>query len=189
MIPRKRVAILGSTGSVGVSTLDVLARHPDQFEVFALTAATRVDEMLAQCLQFRPQFAVMSSPAHAAELARRCESAGIATRVLSGPESLSAVASDERVDIVMAAIVGAAGLASCMTAALAGKRLLLANKEALVVGGEVFMAAVRRQRRQAAAHRQRTLGDFPVAARRCRHLAPGDRQVAPDRLGWPVSDP
>ena len=144
MIPRKRVAILGSTGSVGVSTLDVLARHPDQFEVFALTAATRVDEMLAQCLQFRPQFAVMSSPAHGAELARRCESAGITTRVLSGPESLSAVAGDERVDIVMAAIVGAAGLASCMTAALAGKRLLLANKEALVVGGEVFMAAVRK---------------------------------------------
>jgi hypothetical protein len=144
MTHRKRVAVLGSTGSIGVSTLDVLALHPGQFEVFALTAATRVDALLAQCVQFRPTYAVMTSPAHGADLARRCADAGLPTRVLCGPDALGTVAGDERVDIVMAAIVGAAGLASCMTAALAGKRLLLANKEALVVGGEVFMAAVRK---------------------------------------------
>jgi hypothetical protein len=161
-----------------------------QFEVFALTAATRVDEMLAQCCSSGPQFAVMSSPAHAAELARRCETAGMPTRVLSGPESLSAVASDERVDIVMAAIVGAAGLASCMAAALAGKRLLLANKEALVVGGEVFMAAVREGGAKLLPIDSEHSAIFqslpdPMPG----HLAAGDRQVAPDRLGWPVSDP
>ena len=143
MSQRLRVTILGSTGSVGVSTLDVLSRHPDRFEVFALTAATRVDEMLAQCERFRPAFAVMTAQAQADELAGRLRAAGLPTRVLSGPDSLNTVAGDERVDIVMAAIVGAAGLASCMTAARAGKRLLLANKEALVVGGDVFMAAVR----------------------------------------------
>ncbi|MBL8336492.1 MAG: 1-deoxy-D-xylulose-5-phosphate reductoisomerase [Rhodoferax sp.] len=143
MQPRQRVAILGSTGSIGVSTLDVLTCHPDAFEVFALTAATRVDEMLAQCVRFRPTYAVMTAPERAAELARRCRDHGLPTEVLSGAESLSQVASDARVDVVMAAIVGAAGLASCMAAARAGKRLLLANKEALVVGGEVFMAAVR----------------------------------------------
>jgi len=143
MSQRKRIAILGSTGSIGVSTLDVLARHPDQFEVYALTASTRVDEMLAQCLQFRPTFAVMASEAHGAELQQRCISAGLSTRVLMGPAHISTVACDEQVDIVMAAIVGAAGLASCLAAALSGKRLLLANKEALVVGGEVFLAAVR----------------------------------------------
>ena len=140
---RKRIAILGSTGSIGVSTLDVLARHPEQFEVYALTASTRVDEMLAQCVRFRPTFAVMASEAHGADLQQRCVSAGLSTRVLMGAAHLSTVASDEQVDIVMAAIVGAAGLASCMAAALSGKRLLLANKEALVVGGEVFLAAVR----------------------------------------------
>ena len=139
----KHVTILGSTGSIGVSTLDVLSRHPDRFEVFALTASTRVDEMLAQCVRFKPVFAVMASPAHGLQLQQRCAAAGLPTRVLVGPDAMSEVASDERVDIVMAAIVGAAGLASCLAAALAGKRLLLANKEALVVGGEVFLAAVR----------------------------------------------
>ena len=140
---KKRVVLLGATGSIGKSTLDVLARHPEQFEVYALTASTRVDEMLAQCLRFRPTFAVMASEAHGADLQQRCVSAGLSTRVLMGAAHLSTVASDEQVDIVMAAIVGAAGLASCMAAALSGKRLLLANKEALVVGGEVFLAAVR----------------------------------------------
>jgi 1-deoxy-D-xylulose-5-phosphate reductoisomerase len=143
MSSRKRIAILGSTGSIGVSTLDVLARHPDQFEVYALTASTRVDEMLAQCQQFKPAFAVMASEPHGADLQQRCAAAGLSTRVLKGPAHISTVASDDGVDIVMAAIVGAAGLASCMAAALSGKRLLLANKEALVVGGEVFLAAVR----------------------------------------------
>jgi 1-deoxy-D-xylulose-5-phosphate reductoisomerase len=139
---RQAVTILGSTGSVGANTLDVLARHPQRFEVFALTAATRVDLMLAQCAAFRPQFAVMADVAHAAELERRCRDAGLPTRVLAGAQAIAEVAADERAHIVMAAIVGAAGLHACMCAARAGKRLLLANKEALVVGGAVFMQAV-----------------------------------------------
>ncbi len=142
-IPRQGVAILGSTGSVGVNTLDVLARHPDRFEVIALTASTRVEAMLAQCVAFRPLLAVMADAASAAELARRCRDLALPTCVLSGAQAIADVAADERVQIVMAAIVGAAGLPACMRAAHAGKRLLLANKEALVVGGAVFMQAVR----------------------------------------------
>jgi len=140
---RQAVAILGSTGSVGANTLDVLARHPERFEVFALTASTRVDEMLAQCVSFRPNFAVMADSGSAAELARRCRDLDLPTRVLAGAQAIADVAADERVHIVMAAIVGAAGLDACIRAAHAGKRLLLANKEALVVGGAVFMQAVR----------------------------------------------
>ena len=139
---KTRVTVLGSTGSVGVNTLDVIARHPDRFEVFALTASTKVDLMLAQCAKFHPQFAVMASPNHGKQLEQRCQDAGLTTHVLSGPEAIVTVACDERVDAVMAAIVGAAGLAACIHAARAGKRLLLANKEALVVGGALFMEAV-----------------------------------------------
>ncbi|MBX3587727.1 MAG: 1-deoxy-D-xylulose-5-phosphate reductoisomerase [Ramlibacter sp.] len=139
----QRLAVLGSTGSVGANTLDVVARHPGLFEVFALSAATRVDLMLAQCAQFRPQFAVMASEPHGRELAQKLAQSGLPTRVLTGPDALESIASHEQVDTVMAAIVGAAGLASCLAAARAGKRLLLANKEALVVGGEVFLRAVR----------------------------------------------
>lgn len=139
---RQRIAILGSTGSVGVNTLEVISRHPEKFEVFALTASTRVEQMLAQCETFQPTYAVMASEPHGRELEQKCRALGLPTRVLLGPEQIAQVAADERVDIVMAAIVGAAGLASCMQAAVAGKRLLLANKEALVVGGEVFLAAV-----------------------------------------------
>ncbi len=139
----QRVAILGSTGSIGTSTLDVLARHPERFEVHALTAATQVDLMLQQCLQFQPRFAVMASAAHATQLAERLRQAGAKTQVLGGEAALTEVAAHEEVDVVMAAIVGAAGLAPCLAAARAGKRLLLANKEALVVGGEFFMQAVR----------------------------------------------
>ncbi|MBS0406719.1 MAG: 1-deoxy-D-xylulose-5-phosphate reductoisomerase [Proteobacteria bacterium] len=140
---RQRLAVLGSTGSIGVSTLDVVARHPERFEVVALTAATRVDAMLAQCAQFRPRVAVMASAAHAAELARRLKEMGLPTQVEQAPAALENIASWCEVDTVMAAIVGAAGLAPCLAAARAGKRLLLANKEALVVGGEVFLRAVR----------------------------------------------
>jgi 1-deoxy-D-xylulose-5-phosphate reductoisomerase len=139
----QRVAILGSTGSIGTSTLDVLARHPQRFEVHALTAATQVDLMLQQCLQFHPRFAVMASTAHATQLAEHLRQAGSKTQVLGGEVALTEVAAHEEVDVVMAAIVGAAGLAPCLAAARAGKRLLLANKEALVVGGEFFMQAVR----------------------------------------------
>ncbi len=139
---KQRIAVLGSTGSIGVSTLDVVARHPDRFEVFALTAATRVDAMLAQCAHYRPQFAVMASEMHGLQLEARCRDLGLPTRVLWGASAIAMVAAHELTDVVMAAIVGAAGLESCLAAARSGKRLLLANKEALVVGGALFMEAV-----------------------------------------------
>ena len=141
--PKQRITVLGSTGSVGVSTLDVISRHPERFEVFALSASTKVDEMLAQCARFFPRFAVMASPAHAVQLAEKLEQNNLPTRVLSGTDAIEKIASHEEVDAVMAAIVGAAGLGPCLAAARAGKRLLLANKEALVVGGELFMRTVR----------------------------------------------
>ena len=140
---KQRVAVLGSTGSIGVNTLDVIARHPDRFEVVALTAATQVDVMLAQCVQFKPRVAVMASAPHARELAEKIKQKGLTTQVDQAPEAIESVACSVEVDTVMAAIVGAAGLAPCLAAARAGKRLLLANKEALVVGGDVFMNAVR----------------------------------------------
>ena len=138
-----RVCVLGSTGSVGANTLDVIARHPGRFEVFALTGASRVDELAAQCLQWKPRFAAMPDDSRARVLRERLAQAGLRTEVLSGLEALEQLASHPDVDAVMAAIVGAAGLAACLAAAKAGKRLLLANKEALVVGGDVFMNAVR----------------------------------------------
>ena len=140
---KQRVAILGSTGSIGVNTLDVIGMHADRFEVFALTAATNIDVMLAQCARFKPVFAVMADVACAQELQRRCQSAGLAVQVLCGADAIVEIARHPDVDSVMAAIVGAAGLASCMAAAASGKRLLLANKEALVVGGQLFMDTVR----------------------------------------------
>ncbi len=139
----QRLAVLGSTGSIGTNTLDVVARHPERFEVVALTAATQVDVMLAQCEQFRPRVAVMASAPHAAELADKIRQKGLSTQVEHTPAAIEQVAACAEVDTVMAAIVGAAGLAPCLAAARAGKRLLLANKEALVVGGEVFLRAVR----------------------------------------------
>lgn len=140
---KQRITVLGSTGSVGVNTLDVIAGHPDRFEVFALSAATQTDLMLAQCVRFKPRYAVMASAPHARDLARSLKENRLKTEVLLAENALEMIASDAGVDTVMAAIVGAAGLAPCMAAARAGKRLLLANKEALVVGGEVFMQAVR----------------------------------------------
>ena len=140
---KQRIAVLGSTGSIGANTLDVIARHPDRFEVFALSAASQVDLMLTQCAQFRPRFAVMVREDAARELSHKIERSGLATKVLCGDTALQEIAAHESVDAVMAAIVGAAGLASCMAAARAGKKLLLANKEALVVGGELFMQAVK----------------------------------------------
>lgn len=139
----QKITILGSTGSIGVNTLDVLSLHPDRFEVFALSAAVQVDLMLAQCRRFKPVFAVMASVPHGQLLAEKIRDHQLPTQVLSGPAALEMIASHESVDAVMAAIVGAAGLPPCMAAVKAGKRLLLANKEALVVGGEVFMQAVR----------------------------------------------
>lgn len=140
---KQRLTILGSTGSIGVSTLDVVARHPDRFEVFALSAARQVDLMLAQCARFQPRFAVMASEQHGRELQQKIKSNGLGVDVLWGSDAIEMISSHELVDAVMAAIVGAAGLPPCLAAARAGKRLLLANKEALVVGAEVFLDAVR----------------------------------------------
>ena len=141
--PVRRITVLGSTGSIGVNTLDVLARHPDQFSVFALSGHSRIDVLFFQCLAHQPQFVVATDPPAGAQLQARLAAAGSATRVLLGHEALDEVAAHPDVDMVMAAIVGAAGLSSCIAAARAGKRLLLANKEALVVGGSFFMDAVR----------------------------------------------
>ncbi|WP_310389518.1 1-deoxy-D-xylulose-5-phosphate reductoisomerase [Roseateles sp.] len=138
----QRITVLGSTGSIGVNTLDVLARHPERYEVFALSAMSRVDALFAQCLQWRPRFAVMPDHALAQELRLKLREQGSKTEVLDGAESLADIAAHPDVDMVMAAIVGAAGLAPCLAAARAGKRLLLANKEAIVVGGALFMQAV-----------------------------------------------
>jgi 1-deoxy-D-xylulose-5-phosphate reductoisomerase len=141
---KQNITILGSTGSIGTNTLDVLSKHLDQFQVFALTASKQVDLILAQCAKFKPQFAVMAQEDAGRLLAERVKAEGLAVEVLWGPEALDWVSSHEAVHAVMAAIVGAAGLSPCLAAAHAGKRLLLANKEALVVGGEVFLAAVKK---------------------------------------------
>jgi 1-deoxy-D-xylulose-5-phosphate reductoisomerase len=139
---RQRVCVLGATGSIGVNTLDVLARHPDRYEVFALSAMSRVDELAAQCRQHKPRFAMLPDSALAAQLRALLREQGLRTEVLDGPDCLSEIAAHPEVDAVMAAIVGAAGLAPCMAAARAGKKLLLANKEAIVLGGALFMQAV-----------------------------------------------
>jgi 1-deoxy-D-xylulose-5-phosphate reductoisomerase len=139
---KQRVTVLGSTGSVGKSTLDLIARHPERFEVFALSAQSNVDEMVAQCQQFNPQVVVMVDPAAGQRLAQVLKQKGLNAQVNTAQAALESIASDAQVDIVMAAIVGAAGLAPSLAAARAGKRLLLANKEALVVGGALFMEAV-----------------------------------------------
>jgi 1-deoxy-D-xylulose-5-phosphate reductoisomerase len=140
---KQRLAILGATGSVGISTLDVVARHPDRFEVFALTAHSRAAELESLCLRWKPRFAVLGDNVAAQALQQRLRAQGLATVVLAGDSALCELAAHEDVTTVMAAIVGAAGLAPCLAAARAGKRLLLANKEALVVGGALFMNAVR----------------------------------------------
>jgi 1-deoxy-D-xylulose-5-phosphate reductoisomerase len=136
------VSVLGSTGSIGVSTLDVIARHPQRFAVYALAARSSVDVMLTQCLAFMPRYAVMMDDAAATALRRRLP-AESPTEVLCGESGLAEVATAAQVDVVMAAIVGAAGLPSTLAAARAGKTLLLANKESLVMGGHLLMQAVR----------------------------------------------
>ena len=136
------ITVLGSTGSIGVSTLDVLARHPQRYHVVALTAHRQVERMLEQCLHHRPRWAVMVDAAAAEQLERALKTAGSETQVLSGVVGLEQVAALDEVDYVMAAIVGAAGLPPTLAAARAGKRILLANKEALVMSGRLFMDVV-----------------------------------------------
>ncbi|AMN47355.1 1-deoxy-D-xylulose 5-phosphate reductoisomerase [Steroidobacter denitrificans] len=137
------VAVLGSTGSIGVHTLDVLGRHRDRYRVVALAANSNVERLRQQCLMYRPRFAVVVDAAAADVLAQTLRAAGSGTQVLQGAQALIQIAAHEDVGIVMAAIVGAAGLASSLAAARAGKRILLANKEALVMSGPLFMQAVR----------------------------------------------
>lgn len=140
----QRITVLGATGSIGLSTLDVIARHPDRYQVFALSGYSRIDELLALCVRHRPTFAVVPNAEAAARLRESLVAAGCATEVLEGEAGLCQVASASEVDAVMAAIVGAAGLRPTLAAVEAGKKVLLANKEALVMSGALFMEAVRR---------------------------------------------
>jgi len=139
----QNVTILGSTGTIGEQTLDVIARHAERYKVFALTANTNVTSMLQQCLDFNPSYAVMLEATAANELSQQLKTTSCQTTVLTGLSSLEQVSSEPEVDTVMAAIVGAAGLKPAMAAAMAGKRILLANKETLVMAGSLFMDAVK----------------------------------------------
>lgn len=140
--PLNRVALFGATGSIGASTLDVIARHPGRFAVDALTAHSKVDELVALCVRFRPRVAAVADPAHYVALRDALAAAGLPTRAMAGPDALVEIAADAGNDTVVAAIVGAAGVASTLAAARAGKRLLLANKESVVLAGELLMAEV-----------------------------------------------
>jgi 1-deoxy-D-xylulose 5-phosphate reductoisomerase len=137
------LTILGSTGSIGESTLDVVSRHPEKFRVFALAGHRQVDKLAAQCKQFRPEYAVVGDAGHAAELEKKLKQEGISTQVLYGSQALIDVASADKVSGVMCAIVGAAGLPSALAAARKGKTIYLANKETLVVSGALFMETAR----------------------------------------------
>ena len=142
MAAAQKVCILGSTGSIGLSTLDVIGRNPERYEVFALGARSSVDELERQCRAHTPRYAVLEDAGAAKQLESRLRKAGLPTEVLAGADALVAVASADEVAVVMAAIVGAAGMPSALAAARSGKRLLLANKEALVTAGCLFMEAV-----------------------------------------------
>ena len=138
----KQIAILGSTGSIGVNTLDVIRAHPDRFKVVALTAAKQIERLAEQCIEFKPTIAVVADAVGAAKLTQLLQAKKIATQVLYGPEALVSAITESGCDTVMAAIVGAAGLVPALAAAKAGKRVLLANKEALVMSGNLFMQAM-----------------------------------------------
>ena len=138
----QQITVLGATGSIGLSTLDVIARHPERFQVFALSGFSRLSELLALCIRHVPRFAVVPQSEAARRLQDDLRAAGLPTRVLVGEEGLCQVAADPEVDAVMAAIVGAAGLRPTLAAVEAGKKILLANKEALVMSGALFMQAV-----------------------------------------------
>jgi 1-deoxy-D-xylulose-5-phosphate reductoisomerase len=139
----KGLTLLGATGSIGGSTLDVVARHPDRYRMFALTAHRKADALLALCAKHAPRYAVLSGLAEDADLRRRFADTGGGTELLFGAQALEQVAADPECDVLMAAIVGAAGLAPTLAGARAGKQVLLANKEALVMAGPFFMRAIR----------------------------------------------
>ena len=140
----KGICILGATGSIGLNTLDVVARHPAKYKIVALSANSQVDRLVEQCEQYQPEYAVMANESAADQLATILKSKNSSIKVLSGIEGLEKIASLPQVDFVMAAIVGAAGLKPTLAAARAGKRILLANKEALVMSGQIFMDVVKK---------------------------------------------
>lgn len=142
------ITVLGATGSIGVNTLDVIARHPRRYHVFALSAHTQVARLVEQCRQFEPRYAVLTDTDAAEQAQRMIRKAGLSTEVLGGAEALDMIAAHDDTDQVMAAIVGAAGLQPTLAAARAGKRILLANKESLVMSGQIFMDEVRRNNAQ-----------------------------------------
>jgi 1-deoxy-D-xylulose-5-phosphate reductoisomerase len=142
-MPLQNLTILGSTGSIGVSTLDVIRRHPERYRVVALCAHRQAELLFEQCREFAPKFAVLGDTAAAETLQARLRVAGVPTEVRSGVEALEHMAALPEVNVVMAAIVGAAGLQPTLAAARAGKKILLANKEALVMAGPIFMRSVR----------------------------------------------
>ena len=186
----QQITILGSTGSIGASTLDVLARHPDRYRVYALTAQTSMERLAQQCLQFRPQVAVAGSAQAAQTLSRLLAGKGLQTQIEFGEAALCAVAAAAQCDTVMAAIVGAAGLAPTMAAARAGKKILLANKEALVMSGQLFMDAV-----AASGATLLPIDSEHNAIYQClppdtaAHRRAGrSRQNSVDRVRWPVPD-
>ena len=149
------ISILGSTGSVGQSTLDVLALHPEKFSVVALTANANVSKMIEQCQRYRPQTVVMSQSVAAQELAQRLKSLGLSEiEVLSGAQSVCDIAADGQSKLVMSAIVGAAGLLPTLAAVKAGKKVLIANKEPLVMTGDLFMCEAQSSGRYHFANRQ-----------------------------------
>jgi 1-deoxy-D-xylulose-5-phosphate reductoisomerase len=139
----RKVAILGSTGSIGLNTLDVIRAHPDRFQVLALTAAKQIERLADQCIEFKPLIAVVANAEGAAQLSKLLQAKNISTQVLYGADALVTAVTDSGCDTVMAAIVGAAGLVPTLAAAKAGKRVLLANKEALVMSGNLFMQAMK----------------------------------------------
>jgi len=140
----QQITVLGATGSIGLSTLDVIARHPQRYQAFALSGFSRLAELFALCMRHRPRYAVVPEASAARGLQQQLRDAGLATEVLAGEAGLCQVAADPEVDAVMAAIVGAAGLRPTLAAVEAGKKILLANKEALVMTGALFMQAVRK---------------------------------------------
>ena len=139
----KNIALLGATGSIGLSTLDVIARHPDKYRAAALSANSKVDDLLKLCAKFKPEFAVIVEPSGYSVLRDGLKKLGLATQAMAGAEALNEIAAAAEFDTVLAAIVGAAGMHSTLAAAKAGKRLLLANKESVVVAGEILMRTAR----------------------------------------------
>ena len=139
----KNIALLGATGSIGLSTLDVIARHPDKYRAGALSAYSKVDDLLKLCAKFKPDIAVIAETEAYPALRDGLKKLGLATQAMSGPDALCEVAAASQFDTVLAAIVGAAGMPSTLAAAGAGKRLLLANKESVVVAGEILMRTAR----------------------------------------------